>query len=304
MSSSSYKKVKKLLIPTAGIGARLAPITSVIHKSMLQVLCKPIIHYGIIEGLQAGIEEFIFIISDEHAQYLIERYIASAMSTMIHHKRITFVEQKYTIGLGHAILSAREQVQNERFAVLLPDEIFVDTESGSLLASIFNTPGLEDCNIAAVSNVEIADVHKYGIVYEQHTETEGPNYRISHMFEKPDPTHVTSVTAMMGRYVLQPMIFEYLQYAVDEYVHDTSIGIDRDEVDLTSSMHKMLIDGAEFRTFHGQGTRLDCGSVLGLLEANIILGLYDNSLRTEIQKMLENIGKRESIRAISIQSNH
>lgn len=315
------------------MGERLAPITNVVQKNLLPISCKPIIHYSIEEGLKAGIDEFIFVVSNNSMIKVIKSYIDSisefnSLSQSV--QRVKFAIQHHAMGLGHAILCARDFIQQERFAVLLPDEIFITANGEGLLVSLISL-GMQnaDANIIAVCNVDIVEVHKYGIVELQQGAKNKSCSKISGMVEKPRAENAPSTTSIIGRYILQPDIFHYLQYAAlgtsrdimpqfpryndnsnnmeyNSMLHNSTLhnnmlpqnskniathidNTKRKEIDLTSAMQEMLMDGSEFYAFHGNGIRLDCGSILGLLEANIVIGLQDGAMRNTILDMMQRI---------------
>ncbi len=283
-------KLKKLIIPTAGIGTRLAPITSVIHKSMLPVMCKPLIHYAIEEGVKANVEEFIIIVSNEENKKLIENYIRFAESLLqIKQDQIIFVKQDKQLGLGHAILITKNYINNESFAVLLPDEVFIDIKGNGLLMNMINAQDKISNNVLAVYNISEDNVHKYGIVKTQHDNKKDDYYKISGMIEKPKYEDVLSTTAIIGRYILQTKIFDYLQHITDIYLKNNMNNQSKQEISLTLAMHNMLQDGEEFYAFCAPGHRFDCGNIVGLIEANIVIALQDNKLKIEISKMLRQI---------------
>jgi len=280
-------KVKKAVIPAAGLGTRMLPATKSIPKELLPVVDKPLIHYIIEEIIEAGIKEVIFVISKgkeaildyfdidrEMENFLYRRNkkeilnIIKSISQMID---IVSVRQKQPLGLGHAVLTAKDIVGNEPFAVVLPDDI-VDGEIGCLsqLMDVYNKEGSP---VIALERIPEEDSVKYGIV--KTTKIKNRTWRIQDLIEKPAPAVAPSNLAVIGRYILPPEVLQILQ--------DTKPG-QGDEIQLTDALRviarKSLL-GYEFR-----GKRYDLGNPAGFLEANIAFGMKQAKLRKTIISFL------------------
>lgn len=281
-------KVKKAVIPAAGLGTRMLPATKSIPKELLPVVDKPLIHYIVEEIIEAGIEEVIFVISkgkevildyfdidQELENFLSERKkkdILNSIKALSRMIEIISVRQKQPLGLGHAVLTAEEIVGNETFAVVLPDDI-VDAKTGCLsqLMEVFER---ENSPVLALERIHKRDSMKYGIVktkklYER-------TWRIEDLIEKPSPEHAPSNLAVIGRYILPPDVFKILQH--------TKPG-KGGEIQLTDALRviaRNVLLGYEF-----SGKRYDLGNPLGFLEANIAFGMKRAELQTTLRGFLK-----------------
>jgi len=275
----SVKKVRKVVLPVGGLGTRFLPATKSMPKEMLPVFNKPIIQYAFEEAVQAGIEEFIFITGRnknaitnhfDHAYELQQVLSSKSKATELELTKgwipqagqIAFIRQQEPLGLGHAVWCARNFIGDEPFAVILADELLKLPPRGFLseMLESYNQSG-SNVNMVGVSEVPEDQTNKYGIIsYEQ----SGERLKISDMVEKPNPEDAPSNLAIIGRYILQPEIFDYL-----EKQEKGSGG----EVQLTDAMAK-LRDDQDFYALKFNGERFDCGSPIGYLDANISFG-YD-----------------------------
>jgi len=282
------KKVRKVIFPVGGLGTRFLPATKSIPKEMLPVASKPLIQYAFEEAVNAGIEQFIFITGrnksaiNNHFDYSYELQqelsnkeknieLDLTKGWLPEPGKIVFIRQQKPLGLGHAILCAKDIVGDEPCAVVLADEMF--KHPGGFLKEMVEYYNKVGGNIIGVAPVESEDTHKYGIIAPEYS---GDQVLIKGMVEKPSADKAPSNLSIAGRYILQPRIFEFLAH--------TSAG-KNDEIQLTDAMGEMLKD----ETFHAlpfKGQRFDCGSQEGFLEANISYSLDNKSIAQEVLKFL------------------
>lgn len=266
-------QIKKAVFPVAGLGTRFLPATKAIPKEMLPVVDKPIIQYATEEALNAGAEELIFIISASKAS-IREHYTEShelndellrkgkhdllelVSSVLPNNIRCSYVEQKEALGLGHAVLCAREMVGEEAFMVILPDDMIDDDGAGCLsqMVDIFSS---YQASIVAIEQVALDETDKYGIVS---VDGISPGlHQMTDIVEKPDPATAPSTLAVVGRYILTPAIFGYL-----ENLGKGAGG----EIQLTDAI-RQLLEVEKVLAYEFSGRRYDCGSKLGYLKAKL-----------------------------------
>lgn len=278
----------------AGLGTRFLPATKTVPKEMLPIIDRPLIQYAVDEAIEAGCDTLIFITNRyKHAvadyfdkAYELEQKLERAGKTeqleLVRHVlpngvRAVFVTQAEALGLGHAVLCAKEIIGDEPFAVLLPDDLIYNRGDGALkqMADLNAATG---ASVIAVEDVPHEQTASYGIVA---TETfDGSHGRISAIVEKPKPEDAPSDLAVVGRYVLSPKIFELLEAT------GTGAG---GEIQLTDAIAELLktepVDAYRF-----EGRRFDCGTHLGLVEATIRFALNSKKLakpaRQKLQEML------------------
>jgi UTP--glucose-1-phosphate uridylyltransferase len=278
--------VRYAVIPVAGFGTRVLPATKSIPKEMLPVVDRPLIHYVVDEAREAGIDHVVFVtgrgkgaIEDyfDHAPELEgaldakgkDEIKAETMQSVLPAGGCSFTRQQEAKGLGHAVWCARQIVGDEPFAVLLPDVIV--RAQRSCLAQVMDHYR-EGANLVAVEEVPRAEVSKYGIVAPKGS-TDGPLIEMSGMVEKPSPEEAPSTLSIMGRYVLQPEIFEVLG--------QTGKGAGG-EIQLTDAMAE-LMGRQPFYACGFEGETHDCGSKAGFVAANLAFAMD----RPEIRKALE-----------------
>ena len=288
-------RVRKAVFPVAGLGTRFLPATKAMPKEMLTVVDRPLIQHVVDEAREAGIEHFIFVtgrnkgVIEDHfdRQYELERVLDERGKTVELDALIgdlpgpgatSFTRQQEPLGLGHAVWCARELVGNEPFALLLPD-VLVQTEGKGCLAQMLDAYAAHGGNVLAVEPVPDDQVKNYGVV-----SLSGPGYGkvlpIDGMVEKPKPgTEPTNLT-ILGRYILQPEIFDILS------AQEKGAG---GEIQLTDAM-LALLKRQPFFAVKYDGRTFDCGSKVGFLTANIAyaLGRPDiaETFRAEIKKLL------------------
>jgi UTP--glucose-1-phosphate uridylyltransferase len=265
------KTVTKAVFPVAGLGTRFLPATKVLPKEMLPVVDKPLIQYAVEEAMEAGIDEMVMVTApgksalEDHFSPAVElesfleargktEALASIRDDFPHPKKISFARQGDPLGLGHAVWCARDFIGNEPFAVLLPDDLMQATP-GCLSQMMDAYQGIGG-NVVAVEEVAADLTSRYGIL--DVTEDDGRLARAKGLVEKPSPDDAPSRLAIIGRYILQPEVFEHLDKKV------TGAG---GEIQLTDALAATL-EGTPFHGLRIDGRRFDCGSKMGFVEAN------------------------------------
>lgn len=282
--------IRKAIFPVGGLGTRFLPATKSMPKEMLPVVDKPLIQYAVEEAMEAGIEEFIFVtgrgksaIEDhfDHAyelQEMLEKRNKTAALKVVEDSipkpgQIAYTRQLEPLGLGHAIWCARNFVGSEPVAVLLADDLIL-SENGCLKQMIeaYNQVG---GNMVAVMEVEKYQTSSYGIVTPG--TIENSLIEVLDLIEKPKESEAPSNLAVIGRYILQPNIFNDL----NRFEKGTG-----GEIQLTDSIARQV--GLEpLNGFKFDGQRFDCGSKVGFLEANIAYALKREDLRGPIQQFIQ-----------------
>jgi UTP--glucose-1-phosphate uridylyltransferase len=287
--------IRKAVFPAAGLGTRFLPATKAQPKEMLPIVDKPIIQYGVEEAVAAGIDQIIvvtgrdkraivdhFDISFELEHYLKDRgktrelQLVRKISDLVD---ITYIHQKEPLGLGHAVLMAKDVVGNEPFAVFLADDIIRShTPAIKQMMDVF---GPRQASVLALQRVEADQVSRYGIV--KVGKSEGRIHEVVDMVEKPDPEKAPSNLAILGRYILKPSIFGIL-----ETTHEGVGG----EIQLTDAIRTLAqqeqVLGLEF-----EGTYHDVGTVSGFLKTSIAFALERPGLREELLTYLESLDGRK-----------
>jgi UTP--glucose-1-phosphate uridylyltransferase len=277
-------KIRKAVFPVAGLGTRVLPATKAMPKEMLTIVDKPLIQYVYDEAREAGIEHFIFVtgrnknVIEDHFDKMFEldstlaaRGKKAEQEILAQNQpeagAVSFTRQQAPLGLGHAVWCARDIVGNEPFAVVLPDELVLNTP-GCLKQMIETAASLgEKSNLIAVEGVPDHLTHQYGICGVG--KRTGKMFEVDGMIEKPAKGTAPSNLSITGRYILQPEIFKILE------TQERGAG---GEIQLTDAM----IGLARSQKFYGvefEGERHDCGSKPGFLRANIAYGLKRPELR-------------------------
>ncbi|CUT13196.1 UTPglucose1phosphate uridylyltransferase EC 2779 [Bradyrhizobium sp.] len=277
-------KIRKAVFPVAGLGTRVLPATKAMPKEMLTIVDKPLIQYVYDEAREAGIEHFIFVtgrnksVIEDHFDRMFEldatlaaRGKKTEQDVLAQNQpeagAVSFTRQQAPLGLGHAVWCARDIVGNEPFAVVLPDELVLNTP-GCLKQMIDTASKLgEKSNVIAVEPVPDHLTHQYGICGVG--KRTGKMFEVDGMVEKPAKGTAPSNLSITGRYILQPEIFKILE------TQERGAG---GEIQLTDAM----IGLARSQKFYGvefEGERHDCGSKPGFLRANIAYGLKRPELR-------------------------
>lgn len=287
------KKIRKAVFPVAGLGTRFLPATIAMPKEMLTLVDRPLIQHAVDEARAAGIEEFIFVTSrgksplEDHfdgnseLERILEkrgktRELAAVRATCIESGKLAFTRQREPLGLGHAVWCARELVGDEPFAILLPDDVVLAPKPclQQMVEAWAETGG----NMVAVVDVPREQTNRYGIL--DVVSDDGRLAQVKGLVEKPAPEKAPSTLSIIGRYILQPQVFEEL---------NTKAAGSGGEIQLTDSMAK-LIGRQPFHGFRFSGTRYDCGSKVGFIEANAAFALASPDigglLRESLRKML------------------
>jgi len=289
------KRIRKAVFPVAGLGTRFLPATKTVPKEMLPIIDRPLIQYAVDEAIEAGCDTLIFVTNRyKHAvadyfdkAYELEQKLERAGKTELlelvrnvlpEGVRAVFVTQTEALGLGHAVLCAKSVVGDEPFAVLLPDDLIWNRGDGALkqMADLNQATG---ASVIAVEDVPHENTASYGIVATE--AFDGRKGRIAQIVEKPKPEDAPSDLAVVGRYVLSPKIFELLEA--------TGKGAGG-EIQLTDAIADLL-NTEEVNAYRFEGTRFDCGTHLGLVEATIRFALESHKLgkpaREKLAQMLE-----------------
>lgn len=286
-------RVRKAVFPVAGLGTRFLPATKVMPKEMLTVVDRPLIQHVVEEARAAGIEEFIFVtgpnknVIEQHFQEHpeLKQVLAARGKTaeldelarsLLPPGNVRSVVQQEPLGLGHAVWCARELVGDEPFALLLPD-VLVQTQGKNCLAQMLDIYGARGGNIIAVYPVPEDQVKSYGVVALG--ERDGRVSRIVSLVEKPKPEDAPSNLAILGRYILQPEIFDFL------LSHETGAG---GEIQITDAM-LALLKKQPFYAVQCEGRVFDCGSKAGFLSANIAYALERPDLREAVLAEIEKL---------------
>lgn len=286
-------KVKKAIIPAAGLGTRFLPATKAMPKEMLPIVDKPTIQYIIEEAVEAGIEEILIITG--HNKKSIEDHFDRAIELELNLKNsgkedllklvnditnlvnIHYVRQKEPKGLGHAILCAKIFAKNEPFAVLLGDDV-VDSRT-PCLKQLIDEYEKYNCTILGVQQVDKKDTNKYGIV--KGMKLSDRLYKVEDLIEKPKVEEAPSNVAILGRYIINPTIFEILE--------NTKPG-KGGEIQLTDAL-KTLISKEDMYAYIFEGRRYDVGDKLGFLQATVEYALKREELRKSFMDYLKTIVK-------------
>ncbi len=284
------KKLRKAVLPVAGLGTRFLPATKAIAKEMLPVVDKPLIQYAVEEARAAGIEQFCLVtgrgktalidhfdVAYELESTLRERgkndLIALLDAMKVEPGSIATVRQQVPMGLGHAIWCARVFIGDDPFAILLPDDlVLADTPCLKQLADVYDETG---GNVVAVTEVPREQTNRYGIL--KVGKDDGRRVEVLGLVEKPKPADAPSNLSIIGRYVLLPEVIEHLSRM------DRGAG---NEVQLTDGMAKMI----GHTPFHGlryEGRRFDCGDKIGFLEAQIAYALKRPDLKDDVEAVLK-----------------
>lgn len=283
---AAFKPIKKAVFPVAGLGTRFLPATKSIPKEMLPIVDKPLIQYAVEEAIAAGIETLVFVTSrKKHAisdhfdtAFELETKLNAAGKTDLarqireiipEHIARAHVPQLETRGLGHAVLCARAVVGNEPFAVILADDMIKSPGAGCLqqMVDIYEQHG---SNIIAVQEVPRSETKNYGIL--EISGKSGVTARVDSIVEKPEPEQAPSTLAVVGRYILNPEIFDELE--------KTTSGAGG-EIQLTDAIAS-LIRQQELLAYEFEGIRYDCGSKIGFVKATVDYALDDAEMRDEL----------------------
>ena len=289
--AKQVKPIRKAVIPVAGMGTRFLPASKAIPKEMLTIVDRPTIQYIVEEVVASGIEEVILITSEgksaieNHFDYNFELDVlleskgkADLLEEVRHISNlidIVSVRQKKPLGLGHAILSAKSVVGNEPFIVLLGDDLVVsDTPCTKQMIDLYNEVGE---SIVAIQKVPLDQTYQYGIVEAELLKEQV--YQVNRMVEKPAPGTSDSNLAIIGRYILQPEIFDMLEKTTPGH---------GGEIQLTDALLALTKKRGMY-AYEFSGTRYDAGDKLGYLKAILAFALRHPDLKDDFKAHLKEV---------------
>ncbi|WP_096203103.1 UTP--glucose-1-phosphate uridylyltransferase GalU [Bacillus sp. FJAT-45350] len=285
------KKVRKAIIPAAGLGTRFLPATKAMPKEMLPIVDKPTIQYIVEEAVMSGIEDIIIVTGkgkraiEDHFDYAFEleqNLMEKGKVELLREVRkssnmvdIHYIRQKEPKGLGHAVWCARKFIGDEPFAVLLGDDIV--TAEKPCLKQLIEQYEETRASVIGVQTVADNETHKYGIV--DPITSIGRRYSVNQFVEKPEPGTAPSNLAIMGRYVLTPEIFMFLDQ------QQTGAG---GEIQLTDAIQNLNEIQRVF-AYDFEGKRYDVGEKMGFVKTTIEFALQNEELRAELLEYLEGV---------------
>lgn len=292
-------RIRKAVFPVAGLGTRFLPATKTVPKEMLPIIDKPLIQYAVDEAVEAGCDTLIFVTNRyKHAvadyfdkAYELEQKLERAgkleqlelvRNVLPSHVRAVFVTQAEALGLGHAVLCAKPIIGDEPFAVLLPDDLIWNRGPGAL-TQMADAAEASGSSVIAVQDVPHEKTDSYGIVATE--SFSGREGRITDIVEKPKPDVAPSNLAVVGRYILSPRIFDHL-----ETIPAGAGG----EIQLTDAIAAMLKE-LPVHAYRFRGTRFDCGTHIGLIEATIRYALDHEKLSDAAQQLMQNALKEMGV---------
>jgi UTP--glucose-1-phosphate uridylyltransferase len=284
-------KVRKAVIIAAGKGTRFLPVTRSVPKEMLPVVDRPLIHYAVEEAIDSGIEHIIMVTAQGKSS--MEDYFdrcvelecfleekgdnekLDRMSRLSNMADIWSIRQKEQKGLGHAVLTAKDIVGNEPFAVILPDDIIDSTVP--TLKRMMDIYEQYETGLVAVERIGDEDTRRYGVV---ETEPVAPRvYRVQKLMEKPEPEETASRLGIVGRYIFTPEIFDMIISTPPGAVN---------EIQITDAM-QLLLGEQEFHAFELEGIRHDTGTPFGWLKANIAYALKRDDIEQDLREYLRQL---------------
>lgn len=296
------KKVRKAIIPAAGLGTRFLPATKAMPKEMLPIVDKPTIQYIVEEAVASGIEDIIIVtgkgkraiedhfdnawelehnLAEKGKLDLLEKVRYSSNLANIH-----YIRQKQPLGLGHAVWCARNFIGDEPFAVLLGDDIVQsDTPCLKQLMDQFEQT---HSSIIGVQEVPEEETHRYGII--DPAGSQGRRYQVENFVEKPAPGTAPSNLAIIGRYILTPEIFLFLEK------QEQGAG---GEIQLTDAIQKLNQIQRVF-AYQFEGKRYDVGEKLGFIQTTIEIALQDSELKEPLLKIMDNILKETNLNKVNM----
>jgi UTP--glucose-1-phosphate uridylyltransferase len=284
--------VRKAVFPVGGLGTRFLPATKALPKEMLPIVDKPLIHYAVEEARAAGVEEFIFVTGkgksaiEDHFDHsseleaLLESRGKKAAADSLREwlpapGRVAYTRQMEPLGLGHAVWCARNFIGDEPFAVLLPDDIFLaQVPCLKQMVEAYSGQG----GMVAAETISGPDISNYGVL--DVSEDGGQVVKVRGLVEKPKPEEAPSRLAVVGRYIMTPKVFDYLDR------QEKGAG---GEIQLTDAL-SWLATIEPFAGIRIDGERFDCGSRSGYLRANIAFGLQRDDLRDDLQDYIRTLG--------------
>lgn len=287
------QRVRKAVLPVAGLGTRFLPATKATPKEMLTVVDKPIIQYVVEEALEAGIEEFIFITG--RGKYAIENHfdkpyelidmlekkgklkeLSSVTDILPKDTKLFYTRQGAPLGLGHAIHQAKSIIGNEPFAVLLPDDIIYN-EGENALEEMIKVHEKTQSNVVLTMNVDQNRTQNYGVIDPKNEQIESGKIKAHGFVEKPKPENAPSTLAVTGRYVFNASIFKEIEKTKPGY---------GGEIQLTDAMDTLL-EKEDFYGYILKGERFDCGDKFGFQQANLYFALKDEFIGPKLKSYIE-----------------
>lgn len=285
-------KVNKVVFPVAGLGSRFLPATKSIPKEMLPIIDKPLIQYAVDEAIDAGFSELIFITGNtkkaiqDHFKFNPDLNISnltedkknflSEMHRVIpSHVSCKYIIQDEPLGLGHAILQAKEAIGEDPFAVVLADDL-IDSKQG-VLKQMLDHYKDENSSIISVQKIMKSESINYGII--EFKEVNKDLMKIINIVEKPSPENAPSNYGVVGRYIFSSMIFSMLD--------KVSAGVGN-EIQLTDAI-KLLLKTNPIYSYKFSGTRYDCGTKIGFIKANIAFALNNPNYSDELKIYIKNL---------------
>jgi UTP--glucose-1-phosphate uridylyltransferase len=285
-------RVTKAVFPVAGLGTRFLPVTKASPKEMLPIVDKPLIQYAAEEAIAAGIDELIFV-TGRHKRSIEDHFdkayeLEAQLKTDGKHDLLrlvqnvlpntascVYIRQPEALGLGHAVLCARQVVGNDPFAVILADDL-ISADPGALkqMVDLYNK---HQCSVIGVQQVARQETRSYGIIKGVPS---GPNiYTVEGIVEKPSPENAPSTLAVVGRYILSPRIFSLL---------DSVVPGAGGEIQLTDGIAALLLH-EPVMAYEFSGKRYDCGSKFGYLQATVEYALSHPELKDKFRAYLKNL---------------
>ena len=296
-------RIRKAVIPAAGLGTRFLPITKSVPKELLPILEKPMLQYVVEEAVEAGIDEVIIVTArgkesiaayfqprPELEERLAENGDADLLEKIRHASNLvqaSFVIQEQPLGLGHAVLTAREAVGDEPFVVILPDDIVAHTPGviAQMLqvAEQFDSGAADGkfAGIVAVEQMPWEVIHNYGVVDAEPSPEQPRTHKVRRLVEKPPREEAPSNLTIVGRYILPPEIFDCLER--------TQPGA-KGEIQLTDGIG-LLLESRDVYAYEFLGARYDGGSPLGLLRASLEFALAREDTREATRSLLKSLAK-------------
>ncbi len=285
--------IRKAVIPAAGYGTRFLPITKTVPKELLPIIDRPALEYIINEAIESGITEILLIVSANKSsinhyfdrnlelEYMLKEknkaLELNVLKSAVPQVKLFYVSQHEQLGLGHAVLQAKEFIGNEPFAVLLGDDVYVGDKKPAI-KQLMDAYEIKQSTILGTQLVPASETHKYGICIPK-TATKEAIVELSGVVEKPKVA--PSRSAISGRYILSPRIFHYLE---------TQVRGAGNEIQLTDAILRSMEEEKVF-SYDIIGKRYDIGSKLGYVEAILDFGLKRDELREELTELIKQKAK-------------
>lgn len=293
-------KIRKVIFPVGGLGTRFLPATKSTPKEMLPVVDKPLIHYAFEEAKDAGIEQFIFVTGrnkqaiNNHFDHVYElqsvlseknkqRELDMTRNWLPEAGNLVFVRQQEPLGLGHAVWCARHLIGDEPFAVILADDMVL-SQKGCLKQMVEAYENAQGSNMLAVMDIPRERTASYGIV-DPDGAADGKLVKARGLVEKPAPEKAPSTLSIIGRYILQPEVFSFL---------DSQKPGAGGEIQLTDAICQM-IGKKDVYGYRFDGTRYDCGELTGFVAANVAFALERPEIRDQVAQQLKDVFKRAGV---------